>query len=73
MECGRDFDERKLYLQHGRVAHRGTIGTKGGRVVQPPSRQKEAWGTGVGKAGTGEEATEGTEVNFSVEQICGDV
>ena len=36
------------------------------------SRQREAWGTGVGRAGTGDEAMEGTEVNFSVEQICGD-
>ena len=45
---------------------------KGGKVVHTPSRQREVWGTGVGRAGTGEEATEGTEVNFSVEQICGE-
>ena len=45
-------------------------GTKGGKVVHTPSRQREVWGTGVGRVGTGEEATEGTEVNFSVEQIC---
>ena len=36
------------------------------------SRQREAWGTGVGRAGTSDEAMEGTEVDFSVEQICGD-
>ena len=36
------------------------------------SRQQEAWGRGVGRAGTGDEAMEGTEANFSVEQICGD-
>ena len=28
-ECGSAFDERKLYLQHCRVAHGGLIGTKG--------------------------------------------
>ena len=54
-ECGR---EKELYLQHGWVAHGWTFSTKGGRVVHPPSRQREAWETGVGQAGTGEEAAE---------------
>ena len=36
------------------------------------SRQCEAWGTGVGRSGTGGGAMEGTEVDFSMEQICGD-
>ena len=53
-ECERDFDEKELYLQHGWVA----FSTKGGRVVHSPSRQREAWGTGVGQAGTDKDAVE---------------